>query len=208
MVFGCLFALSKLTSSRVVLAMAEVVHDAQQEFWRPPAALDAPAKAELPSSSPQRMAEVCDGCSSEFMIGARFCHACGLSRPTFALARGTSGTSNMKVDALSGIWTKSSSWMVATAQSLVEAYRTIPFPSWLYYLHFHEIKRWVGLPTAALVAFIIGLGCVTGALAVSFFYKASNLAEFQAIQLWRIEWLLAATASFVAGILLKKPSDD
>jgi hypothetical protein len=25
--------------------------------------------------------------------------------------------------------------------------------------------------------------------------------------MWRIEWLLAATASFVAGILLKKPHD-
>jgi hypothetical protein len=187
--------------------MAEVVHDAQQEFWRPPAALDVPAKAELPSSSPQRMAEVCGGCSSEFMIGARFCHTCGLSRPALALVRNTSST-NMDVADLSSIWSKSSSWMVATAESVAEAYRKIPFPSWLSYLHFHEIKRWVGLPTAALVAFMIGLGCVAGALGVSFFYKASNLAEFQAIQLWRIEWLLAATASFVAGILLKKPSDN
>jgi hypothetical protein len=209
MVFGSLFALLKSTSSRVFLAMAEVVHDAQQEFWRPPAALDAPAKAELPSSSPQRMAEVCGGCSSEFMIGARFCHTCGLSRPAFAKARNTSVTNtNNDVADLSSMWTRSSSWIVATAQSMAEAYRKIPFPSWLNYLHFHEIKRWVGLPTAALVAFMIGLGCVAGALGVSFFYKASNLAEFQAIQLWRIEWLLAATASFVAGILLKKPSDN
>jgi len=37
---------------------------------------------------------------------------------------------------------------------------------------------------------------------------APSLAEFQAIQMWRIEWLLAATASFVAGILLKKTSDS
>ena len=51
------------------------------------------------------------------------------------------------------------------------------------------------------------MGCVAGAIGVSLFYNASNLAEFQAIQMWRIEWLLAATASFVAGILLKKPSD-
>jgi hypothetical protein len=109
---------------------------------------------------------------------------------------------------LSSIWTKSSSWAVTATESLADAYRKIPFPSWLYYLHFHEIKRWVGLPTAALISFMIGLGCVAGALGISVFYKASNLAEFQAIQLWRIEWLLAATASFVAGILLKKPSDD
>jgi hypothetical protein len=88
------------------------------------------------------------------------------------------------------------------------SWRTVSFPDWLHYLHFHEIKRWIGLPTAALIAFIIGLGCVAGAVGVSLFYRASNLAEFQAIQMWRIEWLLAATASFVAGILLKKPSDS
>jgi len=78
----------------------------------------------------------------------------------------------------------------------------------MQYLHFHEIKRLVGLPTGSLIAFMIGLGCVAGALGVSLFYRASNLAEFQAIQMWRIEWLLAATASFVAGILLKKSSGD
>jgi hypothetical protein len=49
---------------------------------------------------------------------------------------------------------------------------------------------------------------VAGAIGVGLFFKASNLGEFQAIQLWRIEWLLAATAAFVAGILLKKPSDE
>jgi hypothetical protein len=86
-------------------------------------------------------------------------------------------------------------------------WQRISLPGWLRYLHFHEIQRSIGLPTAALIAFMIGLGCVAGAIAVSLFYKASNLAEFQAIQMWRIEWLLAATASFVAGILLKKPSD-
>ena len=55
---------------------------------------------------------------------------------------------------------------------------------------------------------MFGLGCVAGCIVVSLFYSASNLAEFQAIQMWRIEWLLAATASFVAGILLKKPDQD
>lgn len=78
----------------------------------------------------------------------------------------------------------------------------------MQYLHFHEIQRGIGLPLAPLIAFMIGLGCVAGAIGVSLFYHASNLAEFQAIQMWRMEWLLAATASFVAGILLKKPDAD
>jgi hypothetical protein len=86
-------------------------------------------------------------------------------------------------------------------------WRKTSLPDWIQYLHFHRIKSWIGLPTASLIAFMIGLGCVAGALGVSLVYKASNLAEFQAIQLWRVEWLLAATASFVAGILLKKASD-
>jgi hypothetical protein len=35
---------------------------------------------------------------------------------------------------------------------------------------------------------------------------AKTLVDWQAIQFYRAEWLLAATAAFVAGILLKKPS--
>jgi hypothetical protein len=34
-------------------------------------------------------------------------------------------------------------------------------------------------------------------------YKAHSLMEWQAIQTWRIEWLLAAAAALLAGILLK-----
>ena len=55
----------------------------------------------------------------------------------------------------------------------VAAYwRKISLPDWMQYLHFHEIKRWIGLPTAALLAFIIGLGCVAGAIGVSLFYHS------------------------------------
>jgi hypothetical protein len=183
--------------------MAEVVHDVQREFWRPPSVLDPPTEAVLPSSFAQEMAEACGGCGGEYMIGAKFCHTCGLSRPVRSSAQATPGTD---AAVMAGQWVRNVAWLDGAAKSAASAWRSIQFPAWLNYLHFHEIKRWIGLPTAALVAFIIGLGCVVGALAVSIFYKASNLAEFQAIQMWRVEWLLAATASFVAGILLKKPS--
>jgi hypothetical protein len=185
--------------------MAEVIQDAQHEFWRPPSALDPSAHADTPSSETREMAEVCPGCGSEFMIGARFCHSCGTIRPAVSQAR-TAPASDAAV--LAGMWAKNMAGVGTIAVSAAAALRKIPLPGWLHYLHFHEIKRWVGLPTAALIAFMIGLGCVAGALGVSFFYKASNLAEFQAIQMWRIEWLLAATASFAAGILLKRPSGN
>jgi hypothetical protein len=71
-------------------------------------------------------------------------------------------------------------------------------------LEFQTIKAWLGLPTASLVAFLMGMGCVLAAIAVGVFYSVQTLADFQAIQLWRIEWLLAALAAFVAGILLKR----
>jgi hypothetical protein len=184
--------------------MAEVVQDTQLEFWRSPTVLDPAAEA-APSPASREMAEACADCGTEFMIGARFCHTCGLRRPVMSEA-------STDAAVVAGLWARSIKWSVAWVRlwsgSLAASLRKISFPDWLHYLHFHEIKRWVGLPTAALIAFMIGLGCVAGAIGVSLFYRASNLAEFQAIQMWRIEWLLAATASFVAGILLKKPSDS
>jgi hypothetical protein len=187
--------------------MADVAQDTQQEFWRSPTVINPLTETALPAvsfpSETTEMAEACSECGTEFMIGARFCHTCGRRRPVLA-----DGSADASV--VAGLWTRSISWSLAHARSgsvaLASAWRKISFPDWMQYLHFHEIKRWIGLPTASLVAFMIGLGCVLGVIGVSLFYKASNLAEFQAIQMWRIEWLLAATASFVAGILLKKPS--
>ena len=141
--------------------MAEVVHDAQQEFWRPPSVLDTVAETKLPLLSSHDLADTCQGCGSEFMIGARFCHTCGSSRPVLAKMDMTLDTA---VADISGVWARSVATAVALTGSVAQAWREIEFPGWLYYLHFHEIKRRVGLPTAALVAFIIGLGCVAGAL--------------------------------------------
>jgi hypothetical protein len=179
--------------------MADVIQDAQQEFWRSPGVVEPLATTPLPSAVPA-LAAACADCGTEFMIGARFCHTCGRQRVPLS--------TDPDAVAIDGLWPRGIARLGAGAGAVISAWQRISFPDWLYYLHFHEIKRWVGLPTAALISFMIGLGCVAGALGVSFFYKASNLAEFQAIQMWRIEWLLAATASFVAGILLKKPSDN
>ena len=60
------------------------------------------------------------------------------------------------------------------------------------------------LNTPAVIAFLLGIFCLVGALAVSVFFSARTVLDWQAIQLWRIEWLIAAVAAFVAGCLLKK----
>jgi len=76
---------------------------------------------------------------------------------------------------------------------------------WLELLDFDRIRHSLGLSAAALVAFIFGMAAVVAAFAVGFVYSTNTLVDWQAVQTWRIEWMLAATVAFVAGILLKKP---
>lgn len=81
-------------------------------------------------------------------------------------------------------------------------------PGWTRYLEFHNIQRGLGLRTASLIAFFIGLGCVLAAVTVGFIYGIRSVLDWQAVQLYRIQWLLAAAAAFVAGILLKRSAID
>jgi MFS family permease len=71
-------------------------------------------------------------------------------------------------------------------------------------LEFQNVKEWLGLSMASLIAFFAGLGCLLAAITVGAIYSVQTLADFQAIQSWRIQWLLGALAAFVAGILLKQ----
>ncbi|MFB3917062.1 MAG: zinc ribbon domain-containing protein [Terriglobales bacterium] len=72
------------------------------------------------------------------------------------------------------------------------------------FLDFHIIMNSLGMTVGALVAFIVGIGCAIAAAATGFIYTATTALDWQAVQLWRIEWLLAAVAAFAAGILLKR----
>lgn len=144
------------------------------------------------------MAEACSSCGTEFLLGSRFCHACGGKRP-----EAISSTARADAAFIAGVWEGT----VRSTHELLLSLTEIEFPGWLHYLQFHEIKNRVGLSTASFIAFCIGLGCVAGALLVGLL-TAKTLVDWQAIQFYRAEWLLAATASFVAGILLKKRSQQ
>jgi hypothetical protein len=67
-----------------------------------------------------------------------------------------------------------------------------------------SLRDFLGQSTASLVAFIIGCVCVIAAAITGFLFTANTLTDWQAIQIWRIEWLLAGVAAFMAGLLLKK----
>ena len=62
----------------------------------------------------------------------------------------------------------------------------------------------LGLTVASLIFFFLGIACMVAAVLTGFFFKADTLVDWQAVQLWRIEWLLAASAALLAGILLKR----
>jgi uncharacterized protein (DUF983 family) len=178
--------------------MAEVAQGTQQEFWRPPT--HRLSEEVAVSSSLSAMAEACPHCGTEFLLGSRFCHSCGTPRP-----EAISASTRADADALAGLWEQG----VGAVRSAVAGFSLskLRLPSWMHYLHFHEIKRRVGLSTASLIAFVIGLACIAGALLVGLM-TAKTLVDWEGIQYYRAEWLLAAITSFVLGILLKKTSQD
>jgi hypothetical protein len=128
-----------------------------------------------PEAAVPAMVEVCDRCETEFMVGAKFCHDCGAARQP------------RTEQSAEHSW---NSWMGSL--------------EFLKVLEFQNVKEWLGLSMASLIAFFAGLGCLLAAIAVGAIYSVQNLADFQAIQSWRIQWLLAALVAFVAGILLKQ----
>jgi hypothetical protein len=148
--------------------MAEAVRNAQQEFWSPPSVLDPPATAVPPAVASEEMADACEWLRQRV-------HDCRKVLPYLRTAPRSIDRSSTEVrsdaEVIAGLWARNVAWVRNGVGWAADTWREIPFPDWLHYLHFHEIKRWVGLPTAALIAFILGLGCVVGAIGVSLFYQ-------------------------------------
>ena len=152
------------------------------------------------------MAEACPRCGTEFLLGSRFCHTCGGRR-----LEAVSEDARADAAVLARLWEQGVGRVYSLFEGLIsrenwgKVWSTIQMPSWVRSLRFQEIQSRVGLATASFVAFLIGVGCIAGALLVGLL-TAKTFVDWQAIQFYRAEWLLAATAAFVAGILLKKPS--
>jgi hypothetical protein len=69
-------------------------------------------------------------------------------------------------------------------------------------LEFSSVTDWFGLPLPTLCAFLLGIAFLIVALAMGL-VSVHDDRDFQAVQLWRIQWLMVACASFLAGILLR-----
>jgi hypothetical protein len=144
------------------LHMAEVVDQAQHDFWRPPMPM---SEAVAHRGTSDERSATCHRCGTEFIVSSLYCHACGATRPG------------------------------------LNAARPLEIPG---FAELVSLGERLGLTTPALIAFLVGALCVVGSVFVSVFFSVRTALDWQAIQLWRIEWLLAAIASFVAGCLLKK----
>ncbi|MGC2695284.1 MAG: hypothetical protein WA738_05780 [Candidatus Angelobacter sp.] len=72
------------------------------------------------------------------------------------------------------------------------------------WIDFASLREALGQTNASLAALILGCACLIAAVVTGFVFTATTLLDWQAVQLWRIEWLLAAVAMFAAGFLLKK----
>jgi hypothetical protein len=76
-------------------------------------------------------------------------------------------------------------------------------PGLVRWLDIRVIAHGLGLSVGSLIAFFVGVVCVAAAAVTGFLYSSTTLADWQAVQLWRIEWLLAGIAALLVGILLK-----
>ena len=145
--------------------MSEVVPEVQHEFWRPP------ITQTMAASSAPSMVVACPQCSTEFMVGSRFCYLCGSAR--------------MEASKLAGVHSESH-----------------PL-SFMRALMFQNVKQSLGLSLGSMIALLLGIGCILASILVGLVHNIQTAQDFQAVQLWRMEWLVGAVAAFVAGILLK-----
>jgi hypothetical protein len=135
-------------------------YEERQEFWKPSV---TPRQEASPAEATE---QVCQECGTDFILGSRFCYACGSDR-----------NANLANATVTGL------------QSWVD---------------FASLRESLGQTTGSLLALILGCVCVIAAIVTGVVFTATTLLDWQAVQLWRIEWLLGALAMFAVGFLLKK----
>src|SRR5947207_13557325 len=67
-----------------------------------------------------------------------------------------------------------------------------------------SLRDALGQTNASLAALFAGLVCVIVAAVIGSWYTVITRLDWEGVQVYRIEWLLAATAVFALGVLLKR----
>lgn len=86
------------------------------------------------------------------------------------------------------------------------ATRVLALPEgWISRFEISNLQLDLGLSRPSFVAFFLGLAFALAALLSGVFSNPQTVMDWQVVQAWRVEWLLASVAAFVAGILVKRP---
>lgn len=72
-------------------------------------------------------------------------------------------------------------------------------------IDFESIRQRIGLPMMSSLLAILAVVFVLVTLLTGMVYRADTLVEWQAVQTWRIEWMLAALVALVGAVLFKNP---
>jgi hypothetical protein len=85
----------------------------------------------------------------------------------------------------------------------LHAQKRIPIVDWL---SFDWLREQLGLSTISLVLVLAATVFMLATVMTGLVYNTSAIAEWQAVQTWRIEWLLATVVALLAAILFKEKS--
>jgi len=182
--------------------MADVAHDLQHEFWQ------APLPAQVSQTEAEHASDfvelpACSRCGTEFMTDSRFCYTCGTKRPNEI--SGMDGETHWQ-RALAAARERFHSFASSCAEAVRNAGSALP--SIFASMTLSAVRRQTGNTVVSLAAFSVGVVCCFVAVFLSFSGTHEPGSLMLAAHLERIEWLLGATAAFLAGLLLKRSSGD
>ena len=155
--------------------MAEISRELSQEFWRPAPNISSQLQAQgFPTTN-----AFCANCGTPYPEGARYCHLCGANREEDLHAPHQHKGSPLLV------------WMKL---------------DWLHldWLNLEQLRAQSGLSTLSLTLALAAGIFLAAALMTGLLYRTATLAEWQAVQVWRIEWLLASVVMLLGALLFRK----
>jgi hypothetical protein len=161
------------------MARATPNYEGRAEFWKPAARTEAgTARATL---RPQ-----CRSCGAECVPDSLYCHVCGSDRQA-------------AVNFETGFRVPAAVRLASRAVGRLASHSMAGFAS-----RFAILRDALGQTNVSMTALLGGCACLVAAAATGLVFNAATLLDWQALQLWRIEWLLAAVALLLAGVLVKK----
>jgi uncharacterized protein (DUF983 family) len=161
------------------MARATPNYEDSREFWKPA----TPRESGTTSGT---LRPYCPSCGAQFVTDSLYCHVCGMDRQA-----ADDTERGFRVPAQVGLASRAVSRLVSHSIARLGSRLAL-------------LRDVLGQTNASLASLLAGGFCLLAALFTGLFFNATTLLDWQAVQVWRIEWLLAAIALMIAAVLLKK----